>query len=473
MFIKKEGIDYVSNFYRYKLYDKDSKNYLITTDDGSHIFLNYSALKQLKKGKIEDEDIYDKLILKGIIVNEFNFNNIVEKTAKRYKFLENGTSLHIVIPTSRCNLGCKYCFAMPQSITASKKKYDLDEKTARRIVEFIMTSSSSAITIEFQGGEASARFDTVKQMTNYAKELNKKYKKNLILTIVTNLTLMTEEMARWFIENDVSICTSLDGPKWLHDKNRIINLKNGVEVGTYDKVIYWIKRIKKISVELGIKTRVQALMTTTRHSLPYYKEIIDEYIKIGADSVDIRGLTHVGKIDSENTLSYNFTDFVDFYNKSLNYIDELKAKGIEIDDRMRKLYYRKVIENVPGYHTDFESPCGAATGQITYHSNGNIYTCHEALGRDEFKLGNVFEDKWKDLFKKEETAKAILNSMIESNVICDRCAYKPYCGTCMVENFYNKGKFNFYPKQTNKHYETILHANKIFDEELKLIKENF
>ena len=184
------------------------------------------------------------------------------------------------------------------------------------------------------------------------------------------------------------------------------------------------------------------------------------------DIIDIRSMTYVGEAIKEEhaDLLYSQKEFIDFYTKSLEYIENINCEKNKLKERMTELYRVKVMENKPTYHADFESPCGAATGQITYHSNGDIYTCHEALGRDEFRLGNVHEDTWMSVFKKEETAKAILNSMLESNVKCDRCVYKPYCGTCMVENFYHFGKFNYYPNKTFKHHETIFHSRRLFDE---------
>ncbi len=472
MFTKKEGIDYISNFYRYKLYNRENKLYLITSDSGSFIFLNSSAFKQLKRGKIEDENIYNKLLTKEIIINETNLNYLINKIKIKYHHLENGTTLHIVIPTSRCNLACTYCFASPDPISAPKEEKDLDENTAKKIIEFILKSPQKAVTIEFQGGEAIARYDLVIMMAKYAKKLNEKYNKSLNLTIVTNLTLMTENIADLLIENEISICTSLDGPKNVHDKNRIIHLKNDLEIGTYDKVIYWINRINEKYIEKKSNQRVNAVLTVSAHSLNFYKEIIDEYIKNNLKIISLRSLTYVGKAieNSKKDLLYKNEDFIKYYLKSINYLEKLKNKGYEIEEEILNLYKTKIIEQKSTYHTEFESPCGAATGQITYHSNGDIYTCHEALGRDEFKLGNVHIDKWQDIFKKEETAKAILNSMLEANVICDRCAYKPYCATCMVENFYHFKKFNYYPSKTSKHHETIMHSRRIFDELLKDIK---
>lgn len=471
MFEAREGIDYINNFFRKARYDKNKDLFLLTTDDGSHIFVNKFVLREIKRGKISNKDTFNKLENRNIILTKENIKDTVSKTSKRYQFLNNGTSLHILIPTSRCNLGCKYCFASPQAVWESKEEYDLDETTVKKIVDFIFTSPSKAITIEITGGEALVNYENILVMADHANELNKKYKKDLKLALVTNLTLANDEIINKLIDKGVTFCTSLDGPKELHNKNRIIRLKNNEkEIGTYDLVVKWIKRINEIYKERGIKSKVGAIQTITSTSLPYYKEIIDEYANLGIDMIDIRPMTMVGKaVDEEsNYLRFDFKDFEKFYSNSLKYIREKEKDGFKMTERMKNLYELKILKNTPGYHTDFESPCGATTGQLTYHSNGDIYTCHEALGRDEFKLGSVFLDTWDTIFKKQETSKAILNSMLESNVKCDRCVFKPYCGTCMVENYYNFDKFNFYPTKTQKHHETIMQAKRVFDELLKL-----
>jgi uncharacterized protein len=469
MFIKKEGIDYICNFYRYSVYDKKKDLILLTSESGSYVFLNTFTFRQLRKGKIVDETSFKALSENDIILHEENILNCIKKLADKYNFLDNGTTLHIVIPTSRCNLACSYCFADPDPINASKDEKDLDEDTALRIIDFIMNSPQRAVTIEFQGGEAVARFDLVLKMAKYARELNKSINKSLKLSMVSNLTLMTDDIAEKLCDNEISLCTSLDGPKIVHDKNRIIQGANGNEIGTYDLVKYWIDRINNLYKRKNLKQRMSAVLTVSAYSLPYYKEIIDEYVSLGLDVISLRSLTHVGKAANKNNSSifYTFNEFRTFYENSLNYLKELKKKGVDIKEDILSLYETKILDRRPTYHTEFESPCGAATGQITYHSNGDIYTCHEALGREEFKLGNVREDKWGDIFKREETSKAVLNSMLESNPLCDKCVFKPYCATCMVENFYNFSKFNFYPTKTSKHHETIMHSRRIFDDVLR------
>ncbi len=468
-FLKREGIDYICNFYRHQKFSQEYNHYLLTIDNGDFIFLNNDAFLQLKKGKILNEELYNLLLKKGIIINSSNFNNVVESIKKRYAFIDNGTSLHIVIPTHRCNINCIYCFA--ESIDSNKEtiKEDMNQNTAKKVTEFIMNSPSNYITIEFQGGDAMMNFEIVKFITEYAKELNKNLKKDLKITIVTNFTLFTEEKANWLIDNDVALCTSLDGPKEIHDKNRFIRGKENQQIGTYETVVFWIKKINEIYKTKKINRNVNALMTITSYSLPYYKEIIDEYLKLNIKIISIRNLTPIGRAFDKSDISYSYDDFLAFYNNCIEYIDKLNKNNANLIETLRQFFMFKIIYKKPTFNTDWESPCGAATGQIVYYTNGNIYTCNEAMGRNEFCIGNVFSDKWQEIFKKKETSKAILNSILENNVICDRCVYKPFCGTCMVENYYNQGKFNFYPTKTSRHHQTISHCNKIYNQIFKEI----
>lgn len=468
-FLRRENVDYISNFYRHKLFDEETKTYLVTVDDGSFVFLNLSAFRQLKRGKIESKEVFDVLEQNGVILTLDNVVEVIDRSKRRYAFLEQGVSLHIVAPSNRCSLACKYCFANPAAIFDDAKVHDMTEEIAKKTVEFIMQSPSYAITIEFTGGEALLRFDILKLMTNYARELNESLQKDLRFTVVSNLTLMNEEYAKWLIENDVTICTSLDGPKEVHDANRIYSVRGDEEVGSFDRVYYWIKRLNQMYEEYGSQYRVNALMTTTKHSMSYFKEIIDLYVELGVDMVDIRAMGFVGRaaenLEANDENYFGEEEFIEFYEKSLKYINELQSRGVNISERMTELYEQKVLERTPIFHSDFESPWGAGTGTLSYHSNGLIYACHEAIGKDEFILGNVRKDKWNDIYKRPEMMVTILSSLLENNVICDRDVYKPYNSTIPIENLYKFGKFNFYPSKTTREYETKFHCDRIFREE--------
>ncbi len=468
MFKQVENNDYISNFYRYKLFNKKTKTYLLTSDSGAFCFLNSQEFRQLKRGTITSQKTYQLLEEKGIIISKNNIKKTQLQMGTRYSFLQNGCSLHIVIPTARCNLGCDYCFADPSEIHAPKGENDMDETTAKKTVEFILNSPSSAITIEFTGGEPLARFDLVKIMVEHAQKLNKKLKKDLRFSIVTNLSLMNISIMEFFIEHNINICTSLDGPKQLHNKHRIIHAKQGKEIGTFDTVIHWMKTINQEYKKRNINNKVYALMTITKDSLNYSKEIIDTYLELEIEMVDIRAMMYVGRITEENNKQYlyEYKDFITFYQKCLDYIKELQKKGIEIEDRMTHLYTKKILTGKPQYHTDYESPWGAGISALTYHSNGHIYCCHEALGNDDFLLGNVHQ-QWLELFQTKEMAFTIMSSMLERNPQCDRCVYKPYCSTSPIENISSQKDINFRPSKTIRHHETHFHCEREFNKILE------
>lgn len=469
MFSKVQGINYINNNYRYKKFNEKRKDYLLTTDFSTHIFLTKEEFKSLKRGKITNQFLFEELEKKGFILTQNNINLILNLIQKRYSFLDNATSLHIVVPTSRCNLGCTYCFATPDFIGEDKSKTDMNSNTAKKTIEFIMESPSKASTIEFTGGEALVRFDLIQEMVLYAKELNKKYKKDLQFTIVSNLNLMNEEIATWLIENEVSICTSLDGTKEIHNTNRHVRIdkeNKNHSIKTFDSVIYWIEKINQMYKEKNLDKNVPALLTTTKHSLGKSKEIIDLYQKLGINSIYLRSMGHIGRATSKENKpnEYSFDEFKKHYKEALEYINKLKHNNPQIYDVANQQFETKILKQKPAFNVDFESPWGAATGSLTYFSNGDIYACHEAIGKKEFKLGNIYTHNFKTLFQTKETSFTILSSIIEANPFFDRYVYKPYAGISPIENYFQYKKLQVHPKKTMKYHEVDFFSSEIFNQ---------
>ena len=96
---------------------------------------------------------------------------------------------------------------------------------------------------------------------------------------------ITVQTLEFFKEHNIQISTSLDGPEFLHNFNR--NTSGG---DSYIKVMKSFRLAKEI---LG-NNCLSALMTTTRESLKYPKEIVDEYIKNGLTTIFIRELNPYG-----------------------------------------------------------------------------------------------------------------------------------------------------------------------------------
>ena len=324
------------------------------------------------------------------------------------------TTLHIFVVSKNCNFNCIYCQAGNLN---QNENYNMSKETAKRAVDIAMDSPSRHLTFEFQGGEPLMNFETIKYIVEYSKSISNG--KFIEYSLVSNLTLLTDEMIEFFLENEVSICTSIDGDRVLQNINR--PYKNAVKLKE--------KQIK-----------VNAIETTTKHSLDKYKEIVDEYIKLELESIFIRALIRLGKADNNwKNIGYEAEEFLEFYKKALDYIIEKNKQGIFLSEGHSNIFLKKILLNQPINYMELRSPCGGAIGQLAYYYDGNIYTCDEGrmlseMGDDSFKVGNVYKNTYKELMQCDCTKAICVSSCIECLPYCSTCAYMPYCGTCPVIN---------------------------------------
>ncbi len=419
-------MNYTINNYRVR---KVKNNYFVTTDHGSHCILDETELKQLKSNKINNQ-LKNKLMEREILLDDKNIDETIRLTKNRNNFLFGGTSLHIVVVTLRCNMNCIYCHASSKNI--AEKSYDMNEETGKKTVDFIFQTPNNSITIEFQGGEPLLNWNIIKFITKYAQEKNEIAKKYLKISLVTNLSLMDDEKLNFLIENKIDICTSLDGPKEVHDYNRTL-----IGNSNYEQVINWIKKIKEEYKKNDIdENMVNALVTLTKKSLEYPKEIIDEYVNLGLKNIHLRFLNKLGVAKhSWDKISYSVDEYLSFWKKAVEYIEELKKQNIKINERIVNIMLQKFNSEFDPNYLELRSPCGAAIGQLAYDYNGDIYTCDEArmIDDDIFKLGTV-DEKYKDIVTCDKAC-ALVNASINDQYYCDNCAYKPFCGICPVCNF--------------------------------------
>jgi uncharacterized protein len=412
-------------------YKKINNKYLITGDYFNWVFINKAELNKLKKKNIDRNSILYKKLLenKFILDSGKQTENLIENKRYALSNIFSGPSLHIIVLTRRCNQSCIYCHA--GAIGEDKKTADMNNETAKKTVDLIMNSPNKYITIEFQGGEPLLNFKTLQYIYEYATELNKKIKKNLKFSVVTNLELMDNQKFKWFLSKKIGICTSLDGPKKLHDKNRpSVNYNS-----SYDNVIKWIEKAKNKNIILG------ALITVSKESLEYPIEIVDEYVKQGYNNLHLRNLHYLGKAANVwKNIGYNADEFIMFWRKAMDHILELNKKGIHIQERLCNIILQKILnKHEPGY-LDLMSPCGAIIGQIAYNYDGKIYSCDEArtLDEDIFQIGDKNCKSVTEIISDQKSIE-IISSTINDTYFCDYCAYKTFCGICPVCNYKETG----------------------------------
>lgn len=426
-------------FFRFR--DRGDK-IIITNEVGEYAHLSPDDFQAYVNNNLDQSsDLYQELSAKNFIRHSMDVTSLIGKYAKKKRYLYSGPSLHIMVVTLRCNQKCIYCHASAQNM--DQGEMDMTLETAERSLDLIFQTTSPDVIIEFQGGEPLVNWPVVEYVVKEARKRAEKNGKNLELRLISNFSLMDEKKYQFLLDSDVSLCTSLDGPSDLHNRNR--PLFGG---DSHAHVAKWIKRFNKDYPKLNQKGyiwKMASITTVSRYTLSYYKEILDEYIKLGFNSIFLRPLNPFGFSKAAwPKIGYTAAEYIDFYKKALDYVILLNRKGIRFEEKFAKTFLVKILTEYDPNMMDYRSPCGAALGQLAYNYNGDVYTCDEGrmvsmMGDDNFKVGNIFESTYQDLVAGPVSKTMCSASCMEGLAGCSTCAYLPYCGVCPVYNYFEQG----------------------------------
>lgn len=315
----------------------------------------------------------------------------------------------------------------------------MTKKTAKNIVKCIFESPSPCIKIEFQGGDPSTDFEMVKYIIEEAEWQNLFKKRDLGFVICTNLTLLDEKMVKYLKKHNCLISTSLDGPKDLHDKNRPLQNKE------LDHHQIFERNLKMIRTIWDDNESVSALMTTSRYSLGRFKEIVDEYVRLGFSSLFFRALNPYGFAkEHKDKIAYPVEDFVQNFKEGLDYIIELNKKGTFFVEGYSALLLKRILTPFATGFVDLQSPAGVGIAGAIYDYDGSVYVADEGRMMARFKnyyfrLGNVNENTHQEMFNGEKLHSILNNACTECLPECADCVFQPYCGADPVRNLSEQG----------------------------------
>lgn len=335
--------------------------------------------------------------------------------------LLDGPSLHIIVPTLFCEHSCQYCQV---SRSSSENRFSMSTEDIDAACLRIFESPAPTLTVEFQGGDPLLRFDLVKRAILNITETNKTEKRQLRFVVASTLHQLTEQMCEFFKEFDVKLSTSLDGPEWLHNKNRPKKERN-----SYALTIKGLDMARRLIAD----DAVSALTTITRASLAHPHEIVDEYAERDLGDIFLRSLSNYGFARRRNAgFGYTWKEFADFYRMAFDHIETLNHSGVAIREVGATLLLRKILSpHDPGY-VDLQSPTGAGLAALVYNYDGYIYPSDEArmlaeTGDTSLRLGRITESL-KNALNTSTQRNLIEASINWFNPVCSRCVNLPYCG---------------------------------------------
>jgi len=197
-------------------------------------------------------------------------------------------------------------------------------------------------------------------------------------------------------------------------------------------------------------------MTTSKYSLKYPREIVNEYLKLGLKTIFIRPMNSFClRKETWQKFGYSVSEYINFYKTALDYIISLNLERKKIKERTAEIFLRKILTKDDPNFLELRSPCGAGIGQLAYNYNGDIFTCDEgrmlaAKGNFSFKLGNVREIEYPQLIQHPIIRTMALASCLDALPQCCHCLWKPYCGICPLYNYACYG--NIFSQTINNDY---------------------
>jgi uncharacterized protein len=415
---------------------------VVTNFEGNYLLLTQGEFAQYAAGTVPaDSDLHRRLAAANFLRADYDVRRAAERLRARRGFLHAGPNLHIFVVTLRCNETCVYCHASRANMDAVHT--DMTPEIAERSVDLALRSTSPFITIEFQGGEPLVNFPVVRHICTYAAEQASRLGKRLQFTMVSNFALMDDEKLDFLIAHRVQLCTSIDGPEALHNAQRRLPTMDA-----HQRAVHWIRRINARYEAMGLDPtlyHVEALLTTTKDTLPKWKEVVDTYVGLGCKALFLRPIDPFGFADRTRLrIDYPRGQYLEFYRNAVDYMLELNRQGVQVLERYAAIFLTKILRGEDPNFLDLRSPSGAGIGQLAYNYDGKVFTCDEGrmlheMGDDRFHLGDVRTTAYRDLVGHETVRAMVLASNLDGQPDCINCAYQPYCGTIPTFNHKNQG----------------------------------
>lgn len=380
------------------------------TDDIDYIF---NALKiKYKKEEIE-EAVSDLKYLEreGLLFTDDA--HITEEIIQEKKPVVKALCLHVA---HDCNMNCKYCFGAQGSFEGIRELMPL--KVGMKALEFLMQNSGSRrnLEVDFFGGEPLMNFDVVKGLVAYGREIEKEYNKKIRFTITTNGLLLDDHKINFINENMENVILSIDGRPEVNDHMR----RTWNDQGTYELIIDNYKNF--------IEERKDKLYyvrgTFTRNNLDFSEDVI-HLIKQGFKNVSVEpvvvsdDMSYALKEGDLKTIFEEYEKLSDYFIESAknNKLFEFFHFNLDLDQGPC------IIKRISG--------CGAGTEYLAVAPNGDLYPCHQFVGNDDFRIGNVNQEYKNDLYDTFNSAH------IYNKAKCKNCWAKFYCSGGCHANAYN------------------------------------
>jgi uncharacterized protein len=327
----------------------------------------------------------------------------------------NNISILIKPSSSNCNLGCKYCFYYDVAAHREHKSFGfMEEPRVTSLIEKAFMTGSQQVKFVFQGGEPT--LIGLEYFRFFVNEVNRlKENQTVNYAIQTNGTLLNDDFCDFFHENRFLVGISLDGPKDVHDMNRL----NSKGQGTFKEV----NRAADLLVKYGVEFNIVAVVTkaSVRHVRKIY-----QYFK-NQDYRYLQFIPCINDFDESELKPYNITP--QEYGEFLVELFEMWYSDIIIGNPISIRTFDNYVQMLLGMPPESCDMNGFCSVNPVVEADGSVYPC-DFYVLDQWKLGNIKDDEFEVLMK-SEVASSFVASGQHVDEKCHSCEYFHLCrGGC-------------------------------------------
>lgn len=333
---------------------------------------------------------------------------------KRRKTVVKALCLHIA---HDCNLGCRYCFAEEGEYHGDRSMMSFE--VGKQALDFLVANSGSRrnLEVDFFGGEPTMNFEVVKQLVAYGRSLEESHNKNFRFTLTTNGILLNDDIMEFANKEMANVVLSIDGRREVNDYMR--PARNGKS--TYDIIV---PKFQKFA-ELRNQTNYYVRGTFTHHNLDFSQDVL-HLADLGFKQISVEPVV----ADPKESYAIQEADIP----KLLEEYDNL-AKEMIARDREGKgfnFFHFMIDLNQGPCVAKRLSGCGSGTEYLAVTPWGDLYPCHQFVGQDKFRLGDV----WKGIENTEVQDEFKLCNVYAKEK-CRNCFARFYCSGGCAANSYN------------------------------------
>ncbi len=362
----------------------------------------------------------DQLKKKGILFSDDSFEPLQDELKKRSEGIVKALCLHVA---HSCNLNCEYCFASQGRYSGERALMSFE--TGRRALDFLIEHSGSRrnLEVDFFGGEPLMNWQVVKDLVRYARSVEKQHNKNFRFTITTNGMLINDEVIEFSNREMSNVVLSLDGRQEIHDRYRV----DYEGKGSWDRIVPKFQEFVKRRGDRNYYIR-----GTFTHANPDFLKDIETMLDLGFTELSMEPV--VAAEDDPAALTQEDICIVKEQYEKL----ALLMLDREKEGRPFTFYHYMIdLKDGPCVYKRI-SGCGSGTEYMAVTPWGDLYPCHQFVGDEKFRLGDV----WNGVTNTEKTDE-FRACNVYSRQECRECWARLYCsGGCAANAYHASGSVN-------------------------------